>query len=98
MKATSNDSNSKNFFTMLKLLIQIKNDLVLPVAKIATDLSPKIQNEIINIIGHDTYNIHQKKLISSTENKFLIFIWNTNFIKWKKKTNIHPKKKTNFFK
>ena len=73
-KATSNDSNSENLFAMLKLLIQIKNDLISPVAKITTDLSPKIQNEIINIIGYDTYNIHKKKLISSTENKFLIFI------------------------
>ena len=59
-KATSNDSNSENLFAMLKLLIQIKNDLISPVAKITTDLSPKIQNEIINIIGYDTYNIHKK--------------------------------------
>ena len=54
---TSNAMNSGNFLAILKLIaetnIDVKNHLNTPVAKNAMYISPKIQNEIINIIGYD---------------------------------------------
>ena len=51
------ENNRGNFLVILKLLAQtndgLQNHLTSPVAKNATYLSPKIQNEIINIIGYD---------------------------------------------
>ena len=53
----SKKNNCGNFLAILKLLAQtnddLQNHLASPVAKNATYLSPKIQNEIINIIGYD---------------------------------------------
>ena len=53
----SKENNCGNFLVTLKLLVQtnddLQNHLTSPVAKNATYLSPKIQNEIINIIGYD---------------------------------------------
>ena len=60
-----NENNCGNFLAMLKLLAHTKdhlqNHLTSPVAKNATFLSPKIQNEIINIID---YNALQADLIN----------------------------------
>ena len=68
----SNENNCVNFLAILKLLAQtiedLQNHLTSPVAKNATYLSPKIQNEIINIIGYD---ILQTDLINEIkETKF----------------------------
>ena len=53
----SKKNNRGNFLAISKLLAQtndnIQNHLTLSVTKNATYLSPKIQNEIINIIGYD---------------------------------------------
>ena len=61
----SNEKNCGNFLAILKLLAQtnddLQNHLTSSVAKNATCLSPKIQNEIINII---VYDILQADLIN----------------------------------
>ena len=53
----SSENNCGNFIAILKHLAQtndnLQNHLTSPVAKNTTYLSPKIQNEIINIIGYD---------------------------------------------
>ena len=53
----SKENNCGNFLAILKLLAQtnddLQNHLTSPVAKNASYLSPKIQNEIINIIDYD---------------------------------------------
>ena len=54
---SSNEKNWGNFLATSNLLAQtnhnMQNRLTSPVTKNATYLSPKIQNEIINIIGYD---------------------------------------------
>ena len=61
----SNLNSSRNFLAILKLLAQtnddLQNHLTSSVIKSATYLSPKIQNEIINIID---YNVLQADLIN----------------------------------
>ena len=68
----SSDNNCGNILAILKLLAQINHDLqnhlTSPVAKSTTYLSPKIQNEITNII---LYNILQADLLNEIkETKF----------------------------
>ena len=70
----SNENNCGNFLAILKPLAQtnynLQNHLTSPVAKNATYLSPKIQNEIISIIGYDilhadlTNEIKEAKIFS----------------------------------
>ena len=53
----SNENNYGNFLAILKLLAQtnddLQNHLTSPITNNTTYVSPKIQNEVINIIGYD---------------------------------------------
>ena len=55
-----NLSHPGNFLALLKVFAEndeiLKKHLTTPKAKNATYLSPRSQNEIINVIGHDNYN------------------------------------------
>lgn len=75
-KIDSSDGNPGNFIAILKLLAEtnktLKQHLYSPIARNATYISPKIQNEIIDIIA---YEVLQKDLIEEIkEAKFFTIL------------------------